>query len=718
MQPAPPQPQPKADPGSRKALEAAMLHKVPPKWAYLAGEGEPETAAYYEHRRSIDPLYEHAGVLNKTVLVNQHDRFLMRQVPSPAPVNQAKASTVSVAVQRPGAGGMPSYKIVDATALEAEARDGWEPCVYPDSAYDEQNDDKDMRHVERIQDVSCIDEPWKDQQWRFQKEIAFWNKIEGVNWQPGDVHDETTVKEQSLSFAPSFRPRSGLSTFASATSNGHFHLHRRPARVGLGWGGYDRFDDWQSYGRQIKPEMVPQYPKNAPAELCFVGEDGTRQVFEPLENDVSAERELPDTLYEKLHAKKAAATRGGAVGRGGGRRTPNRGGQRGRGFSRDGWGAGHHLIAYTLGDEELYNAMLKTLILGLSRDSDGDLVIKAGVRLMETALPAALLDKKLHQISVLRGDKTLTCGADIICETRMVLLDTLLTSISKDINPDSTFELCRFHKDEDQCEAMQSRSSSGQRHPPTCTLLAREPKLGRGLRRKLTLGRNHYSFHHSRWSQPALHASRFHLCQRSSPEIASFPPKPWKLQPYSAQHSQKYYRQPQMTRERWGRIATRDSRDSGLALYKQIGLQRRADRTTALSAQPSAFYRWRMTRQWLLLLSIPLQFINVSQHSRVVCLRLSKRYRYPHCILVFMATCNNNVLRFSSSIHQGSPCVTESVAQKYNGGRSKPTKLRNSRDMVNVLVGGAEIAASSSAMILALPVWGAMLRGSLKLTKK
>ncbi|KAH7040951.1 uncharacterized protein B0I36DRAFT_358178 [Microdochium trichocladiopsis] len=91
-------------------------------------------------------------------------------------------------------------------------------------------------------------------------------------------------------------------------------------------------------------------------------------------------------------------------------------------------------IAYTLGDEELYKTMLKTLILSLSRNSDGDLSIEASIKLTDMVLPVALLD--------------------IICETRMVLLDTLLTGISKAINPDSAIEICRVGKDEDQCEAI------------------------------------------------------------------------------------------------------------------------------------------------------------------------------------------------------------------------------------------------------------------------
>ncbi|POS70515.1 hypothetical protein DHEL01_v211089 [Diaporthe helianthi] len=42
----------------------------------------------------------------------------------------------------------------------------------------------------------------------------------------------------------------------TATNGGHVPIKKRPQDIGLGWGGYDDFHQWQANGRKINPDDV------------------------------------------------------------------------------------------------------------------------------------------------------------------------------------------------------------------------------------------------------------------------------------------------------------------------------------------------------------------------------------------------------------------------------------------------------------------------------
>ncbi|KAI4869146.1 hypothetical protein F4820DRAFT_407338 [Hypoxylon rubiginosum] len=48
------------------------------------------------------------------------------------------------------------------------------------------------------------------------------------------------------------------SKYGPDTAESLMHNHKRPARAGLGWCGYDRFHEWQSRGLHISSDMVKE----------------------------------------------------------------------------------------------------------------------------------------------------------------------------------------------------------------------------------------------------------------------------------------------------------------------------------------------------------------------------------------------------------------------------------------------------------------------------
>ncbi len=96
----------------------------------------------------------------------------------------------------------------------------------------------------------------------------------------------------------------------------------RPGNIGLGWGDYDNFEDWQSSGRQLKLELVDKkdWEKDETRPLVFVGEDGTEEAVPAVVVDgFDVDAVPPLTLHEKLRGNrdqgKARGTRGGYTGR-------------------------------------------------------------------------------------------------------------------------------------------------------------------------------------------------------------------------------------------------------------------------------------------------------------------------------------------------------------------------------------------------------------------
>lgn len=128
-----------------------------------------------------------------------------------------------------------------------------------------------MRLVDRPVDVVTTDEPANDMM-RFLEHGSnlVSSAIGEEKWRPGQLIGKNGSDAETMSLSPSYissKRRKETSERRSATSAGHFAIHRRPRDVPVGWGGYDEFIDWQSYGRQVTKAMVEELDDDWPTDL-------------------------------------------------------------------------------------------------------------------------------------------------------------------------------------------------------------------------------------------------------------------------------------------------------------------------------------------------------------------------------------------------------------------------------------------------------------------
>ncbi|KAM0209797.1 hypothetical protein ACHAQI_006261 [Fusarium lateritium] len=96
-------------------------------------------------------------------------------------------------------------------------------------------------------------------------------------WQPGRLLGPDDQKRAIISHSPTFTSLSKMDPeLLSATSRSHTIRHGRPAGVGLGWGGFDRFREWQQFGRQVSKSMFEEkeWQKPNDAIAMFKSEKG------------------------------------------------------------------------------------------------------------------------------------------------------------------------------------------------------------------------------------------------------------------------------------------------------------------------------------------------------------------------------------------------------------------------------------------------------------
>lgn len=118
--------------------------------------------------------------------------------------------------------------------------------------------DRDQRTPVKHRDTMTMDAPWKDTQRIFASAIDTYKAMSGNDWQAGmllfrDPETRSTMSRSSDSIRPSEMPVGE----SSATFRAHTLVYPTPSEVGSGWGDFSRFRPWQSYGRVIKPSMVP-----------------------------------------------------------------------------------------------------------------------------------------------------------------------------------------------------------------------------------------------------------------------------------------------------------------------------------------------------------------------------------------------------------------------------------------------------------------------------
>ncbi|KAI1773879.1 P-loop containing nucleoside triphosphate hydrolase protein [Hypoxylon cercidicola] len=130
--------------------------------------------------------------------------------------------------------------------------------------------------------------------------------------------------------SPSFNREDPTSSeYGPDSSEGFIHHVERPRHVGLGWGSYDMFYNWQSRGLQVKPEMVPNvtWKKAITGPLVFSSKDDEIQVSTKLEH-VELLDQGPRPILEALKSRKERREDyGRGRDRGSGGRSANRSGR-------------------------------------------------------------------------------------------------------------------------------------------------------------------------------------------------------------------------------------------------------------------------------------------------------------------------------------------------------------------------------------------------------
>ncbi|KAH7177707.1 hypothetical protein DER46DRAFT_132382 [Fusarium sp. MPI-SDFR-AT-0072] len=130
-------------------------------------------------------------------------------------------------------------------------------------------------------------------------------------WQRGrltgaDAAAEAGISDPSRTFIP---PSEMDPNNRSATCSSHMMTHPRPSAAGVGWGGHDRFRQWQLHGRHVKRDIVANEPFSKVLEptIELITEAG--EVTRTVATDVKTFAPDPSllltgTLWEKLNNKK------------------------------------------------------------------------------------------------------------------------------------------------------------------------------------------------------------------------------------------------------------------------------------------------------------------------------------------------------------------------------------------------------------------------------
>ncbi|KAM0430999.1 hypothetical protein ACHAPT_005633 [Fusarium lateritium] len=171
--------------------------------------------------------------------------------------------------------------IVPKAEVAAFETQGWE--VYPvDVVF------RDRRPVDLPVDVVSYDQPAADTMRYVEHGNNFISStVTKDNWLPGQLIE--------------------VSERRSATSTGHILQHPRPAGVCLGWGDYDKYTHWQSYGRRVPKDMVEKkyWQMDPLAPVRLVNDSG--EVVETVTNTfkrehVPSQTQKPVPLYDLVNS--------------------------------------------------------------------------------------------------------------------------------------------------------------------------------------------------------------------------------------------------------------------------------------------------------------------------------------------------------------------------------------------------------------------------------
>lgn len=331
---SPPPSTPQAAPTPASTPQGATYHsglelddqtpsEYPKEWVYDSQNSEDHLDSFFDHYEHLSKGYVEKGVFNRFLIIKDENgsrQFLSRGYPPPIPQNQTAASThLTAMIKQTNPEDALEEDQVAYVASESMSEyeiSDWVPWEHPNAVARKGDPEKDRRLVERIEDVRVTDAPYEETMKRFSKGIGISNHSETQpEWKTGMLHDKNVKRADCISFSSFQPPGKSSNSLATATSSGHAHVYNRPTNVGLGWGDYDLFREWQSHGRYI-----PRYMEE--------DKEWTSTNFEPLEfvsdsnpkNKIIVNDELtvwdeslepPRSLWEMIDQKRAKRRRGG-----------------------------------------------------------------------------------------------------------------------------------------------------------------------------------------------------------------------------------------------------------------------------------------------------------------------------------------------------------------------------------------------------------------------
>ncbi|KAK1767899.1 hypothetical protein QBC33DRAFT_619363 [Phialemonium atrogriseum] len=222
------------------------------------------------------------------------------------------------------------YRVVTAPKVRELEERGWTVWHAPPPALDINKGYKDVRGCSRFLDVNTTDNPAADSAFFLGRANVFAvATMTDGKWRPGQLlgpGGSEEVLAKSPSFAP-FTPVKDMTETRSATSTGHLHQWVRPAGIGAGWGAYDDFTTFQSYGRRIAKELVEEreWSTGVMAPFEFKSESGG-ETFRcdsiQITDEIPVRQKEPVPLRQAMEATQSnhgCGRGGGRGGRGGGR---------------------------------------------------------------------------------------------------------------------------------------------------------------------------------------------------------------------------------------------------------------------------------------------------------------------------------------------------------------------------------------------------------------
>lgn len=311
--------------------------EYPKEWIYDPENPGANVLSLLVALEKVDVRYGSKLVHRITLFGTGHDRIPLPAIvisPDGPPNEQGKSFFEMKRVVDPGKpfsetssrewceeGSYKGVEIVTVpqSGIKAQRALGFELCRPPVSPLDPANKDRDRRAAPRVEDTMTLDRPWADTELYMPRGCELLRKQQTMGtWAPVKTLDQIPeAQASSLSFS-SFRPAGEIQKLCPATFVGHTHKYPRPNGVGAGWGGYDKFALWQSFGRHVDPSLVEEedWETDPAAPLHLVSDEGVVEMVIPSVYRKDTSEEPPMSLYEKLHRDKSKWRGGSTADRG------------------------------------------------------------------------------------------------------------------------------------------------------------------------------------------------------------------------------------------------------------------------------------------------------------------------------------------------------------------------------------------------------------------